>query len=358
MYLLTDKKIFDNTTFDKKDNITLSIAQKLYNDNKVISFNSIIEDIYHIIDGKTGIVIPYIELKNPLMYGNTEIKVIPIINFTRVDDNIKINEPIQIDFIKENDSSIDDVYLYYIGDKDTTNNKNNKLWLTNCPSCGDELIHDEEQMYCINPHCPAQIKYKCDLFNNVLGIKLHGIYTDILNTLIVRNIIKTPIDIFTLICNNHIPLNKLLVGEQYTNDRLKVFANLVTDVIGKINMYQVLKGLGLRIPDDSILEYVKHNVEYYKNKEQKIFGIKEFLNEITNFKIEVSKIFNKDLLTNKNRWDFHLFKTIDEKHMVLPGLNNTNETIITLTFVDKYRDLLDYLDKMKIIGSVYASNNN
>ena len=114
-----------------------------------------------------------------------------------------------------------------------------------CPICNSVIRECAGQYACVNIACPAGIYQRCSHFARSVGIHLHGVYHNILATLIARKLIKTPLDIFTT--SDATVLDTL---DNISEKHLNLYKALISDVVGKISMAQLITGLDM-IPFDS-----------------------------------------------------------------------------------------------------------
>lgn len=128
------------------------------------------------------------------------------------------------------------------GTRDTTSKS---LIPRKCPICDSVIRECAGQYACVNIACPAGIYQRCSHFARSVGIHLHGVYHNILATLIARKLIKTPLDIFTT--SDATVLDTL---DNISEKHLNLYKALISDVVGKISMTQLITGLDM-IPFDS-----------------------------------------------------------------------------------------------------------
>ncbi|QIL50857.1 NAD-dependent DNA ligase LigA [Weissella coleopterorum] len=71
---------------------------------------------------------------------------------------------------------------------------------TNCPVCGDELVHvnGEIALRCLNPFCPAQIKERLTHFASRNAMNIDGLGPKIIEQLLARGLVKTIADLYRL----------------------------------------------------------------------------------------------------------------------------------------------------------------
>ena len=144
--------------------------------------------------GRTGVVTPTANL-TPVQLAGTTVSRATLHN---------------VDYIAEKDIRKDDtVIVYKAGDiipavlrvVDSKRVSEEKLDIpTNCPSCGSDLLHfeDEVALRCINPRCPAQIKEGLIHFASRDAMNITGLGPSIVEKLFAANLVKDVADIYRL----------------------------------------------------------------------------------------------------------------------------------------------------------------
>lgn len=344
------------------------------------SFTSKVVGIHHVVHAD-GIVYPILTVSPPIQYGTNSFTNIPVRDFTTADANgIFIGTNIQIDFILDsvvNQYIPPSIYFYNLDLLDTDSQIANmeagvsceSLRIDKCPSCNYLLYHDDTGMFCVNDLCPAQLRFRCLHFNNAVGIRLHGIYTNMLNQLILRAKLSNPIDIFNI--PNIDDLYKF-IGEQYTTKQFITFKNIISSVMGKVTIEQLFKGMRVpRITDNTMDVFVVYHRDICNQK-----GIPcdlvYFKQLVADFIIEAIKTYEIDLPKNMNienlSFDdivfssehiFHqLVKHIDTSELKLPGFKFPTETSAFLYFMldtNTSKDL-EFIHTSNILGSVFVCN--
>ncbi len=144
--------------------------------------------------GRTGVVTPTANL-TPVQLAGTTVSRATLHN---------------VDYIAEKDIRIGDtVIVYKAGDiipavlTVVTAKRNNQEPMpipTECPSCGSQLLHyeDEVALRCINPLCPAQIQSKLEHFASRDAMNIAGLGGSIVEKLFKASLVKDVADIYKL----------------------------------------------------------------------------------------------------------------------------------------------------------------
>lgn len=111
----------------------------------------------------------------------------------------------------------------------------------NCPACGSELVHLEEEvaLRCINPMCPAQLKEGLSHFVSRNAMNIDGLGPRVLEQLFDKGLIKDVADLYTLTEADFLTLDK--VKEKSANNMLRAIAASKANSLEKL-----LFGLGIR----------------------------------------------------------------------------------------------------------------
>lgn len=341
------------------------------------SFNTKVVSIHHVIH-VDGVVYPILTVDPPIKYGANSFTNIPVKDFATADANgIFVGTNLQIEFILDNvvNQYIPPIIYFYNLDKMTTESQSDQsenvvscdsLRIDKCPSCNYPLYQDDSGMCCVNELCPAQLRFRCLHFNNAVGIRLHGIYTNMLNQLILRAKLSNPMDIF------NIPVIDDLykfIGEQYTAKQFTTFKNIIASVIGKVTIEQLFKGMHIpRITDLSMDTFIG----YHRNlcgTNGVPFDLLYIKQIITDFVVYIIKTYEIPLVDDFNIEDVtfedlvffasdilpRIINTINEHSLKLPGFKYPNETSAFLYFVldtNTSKDL-QYIHNNNILGTSY-----
>ncbi|WP_314208728.1 NAD-dependent DNA ligase LigA [Vagococcus salmoninarum] len=111
----------------------------------------------------------------------------------------------------------------------------------NCPACGSELVHLEEEvaLRCINPMCPAQLKEGLSHFVSRNAMNIDGLGPRVLEQLFDKGLIKDVADLYKLTEADFLTLDK--VKEKSANNMLRAIAASKANSLEKL-----LFGLGIR----------------------------------------------------------------------------------------------------------------
>lgn len=144
--------------------------------------------------GRTGVVTPTANL-TPVQLAGTTVSRATLHN---------------VDYIAEKDIRLHDtVIVYKAGDiipavlsvVEAKRHQQEPLMIpTECPSCGSDLRHYEEEvaLRCINPLCPAQLKSKLEHFASRDAMNIAGLGSSIVEKLFSANLVHDVADIYRL----------------------------------------------------------------------------------------------------------------------------------------------------------------
>lgn len=156
--------------------------------------------------GRTGVVTPTANM-TPVLLAQTTVARATLHN---------------VDYIEEKDIRIGDhVLIYKAGDIIP---KVGKVLLdkrpeglegleipTNCPECGSELIHfeDEVALRCVNPLCPAQIREKLIHFASRDAMNIVGLGPSVISQLFDKKLVADVADLYQLTIEDLLTLDKV-----------------------------------------------------------------------------------------------------------------------------------------------------
>lgn len=156
--------------------------------------------------GRTGVVTPTANM-TPVLLAQTTVARATLHN---------------VDYIEEKDIRIGDhVLIYKAGDIIP---KVGKVLLdkrpeglegleipTNCPECGSELIHfeDEVALRCVNPLCPAQIREKLIHFASRDAMNIVGLGPSVISQLFDKKLVTDVADLYQLTIEDLLTLDKV-----------------------------------------------------------------------------------------------------------------------------------------------------
>lgn len=153
---------------------------------------TVIKDVVFQV-GRTGIITPVAKVE-PVYVGGVEIESVTLHNF---------------DFIKENDIRLGDhVLIERAGDviphvhsvvKSKRTGKEKKIAPpTECPVCGSEVVKEGAFYKCINSSCPGRLKAVLRTFVSKEAMDIEGIGEGIINLLVDKGLVKSPVDLYRL----------------------------------------------------------------------------------------------------------------------------------------------------------------
>ncbi len=145
--------------------------------------------------GRTGILTPVAELK-PVFLAGTTVSRATLHN----PDEIKRKDIREGDFvIIEKGGDIIPKVLYPLKEK-RTSNLGNTFIPSFCPSCGQELVKNENEvaLRCVNKKCRDQIKRKIEHFTSRNAMDIEGMGKAVVDLLVEQNILKNIADIYDI----------------------------------------------------------------------------------------------------------------------------------------------------------------
>lgn len=111
---------------------------------------------------RTGRVVPVLSLEPTDIDGSTVSKVTAF-NKKFIENN-KITSECKIDLVKSGEIIPHIVNVYPV--------ENAEVKLPSvCPSCKEDLVEDDVELRCVNPHCPAQVYYRVEYFLRTQGVE-------------------------------------------------------------------------------------------------------------------------------------------------------------------------------------------
>ncbi|MGF7406517.1 NAD-dependent DNA ligase LigA [Lactococcus lactis] len=156
--------------------------------------------------GRTGVVTPTANMI-PVLLAQTTVARATLHN---------------VDYIEEKDIRIGDhVLIYKAGDiipkvgKVLLDKRPEGLEAleipTNCPECGSELIHfeDEVALRCVNPLCPAQIREKLIHFASRDAMNIVGLGPSVISQLFDKKLVADVADLYQLTIEDLLTLDKV-----------------------------------------------------------------------------------------------------------------------------------------------------
>ncbi|GAB4074470.1 NAD-dependent DNA ligase LigA [Barrientosiimonas marina] len=110
-----------------------------------------------------------------------------------------------------------------------------------CPECGSELVHLEEEvaLRCMNPNCPAQLKEALIHFASRSAMDIDGLGEKVVIQLFQENLVHSIADIYRLQQDALLELERM--GEKSSDNLLKAIEASKTN-----SLEQLLVGLGIR----------------------------------------------------------------------------------------------------------------
>ena len=186
--------------------------------------------------GRTGVVTPT-AIMDPVQLAGTVVQRASLHN---------------VDLIKERDIRLEDkVFVHKAGDiipevlrvdLDTRPENSQPYEIpTNCPACGSDLIHleDEVALRCMNPRCPAQATEKLSHFVSRNAMNIDGLGEKILLQLYNRELISDAADLYGLTFDELVTLDK--IKEKSANNLLSAIQTSKEN-----SLERLLFGLGIR----------------------------------------------------------------------------------------------------------------
>lgn len=205
--------------------------------------------------GRTGVVTPT-AIMEPVRLAGTTVSRASLHN---------------VDLIKERDIRIhDQVVVHKAGDiipevtrvdlEKRPKDSQPAVIPTNCPVCGSQLIHLDEEvaLRCINPACPAQIKEGLIHFVSRNAMNIDGLGPRIIEQLFQKELVKNVADLYQLTFEQLLTLDK--IKEKSAN-------NLLTAIqeSKKNSLERLLFGLGIRHVGSKAAKLIAQKFETIEN---------------------------------------------------------------------------------------------
>ncbi|MDR3071452.1 MAG: NAD-dependent DNA ligase LigA [Endomicrobium sp.] len=226
--------------------------------------------------GRTGIITPLAILR-PVALAGVTISRATLHNFEEI-QRLNVNEGDTV-LIERSGDVIPKIVKVV---KKGTMHHNSGFFkpLRNCPSCGGEIIKENENEVayrCINPECPAQFKRYLIHFASRNAMDIDGFGEAVIDQLIEKGKIRTLADIYSLTYDDFVSLN--LFKEKKANNLVKAITASKSQPLSRL-----LFALGIRHVGEKASELI---AKRFKNLETllnisaedftKIYGIGEVL---------------------------------------------------------------------------------
>lgn len=186
--------------------------------------------------GRTGVITPTAIL-NPVKVAGTTVQRASLHNEDLIrEQDIRIGDTV---VIKKAGDIIPKVVRVLAEDR--TGEEKEFYMPKECPACGSELVHLEEEvaLRCINTNCPAQLKEGLIHFVSRNAMNIDGLGEKVINQLFQANLVKTIADIYRLEKEELLKLERM--GEKSVTNLLQAIE------ASKANsLERLLFGLGIR----------------------------------------------------------------------------------------------------------------
>ncbi|MFU0789033.1 MAG: NAD-dependent DNA ligase LigA [Virgibacillus proomii] len=186
--------------------------------------------------GRTGVITPTAIL-NPVKVAGTTVQRASLHNEDLIrEQDIRIGDTV---VIKKAGDIIPKVVRVLVEDR--TGEEKEFHMPKECPACGSELVHLEEEvaLRCINTNCPAQVKEGLIHFVSRNAMNIDGLGEKVINQLFQANLVKTIADIYRLEKEELLKLERM--GEKSVTNLLQAIE------ASKANsLERLLFGLGIR----------------------------------------------------------------------------------------------------------------
>lgn len=186
--------------------------------------------------GRTGVVTPTAVMEPVILAGTTVSRATLHNPDYLLEKGVRINDTVMVhkagDIIPEVSNVLTD-----LRPKDSVPYE----IPTKCPSCGQELVHleDEVALRCINPMCPAQIQEQLTHFASRNAMNIMGLGPKIIEQLFAKKLVGDVADLYTL------DQEKLALLDGFKE---KSIDNLLQSIAGSKNnsLEKLLFGLGIQ----------------------------------------------------------------------------------------------------------------
>lgn len=186
--------------------------------------------------GRTGVITPTAIL-NPVKVAGTTVQRASLHNEDLIrEQDIRIGDTV---VIKKAGDIIPKVVRVLVEDR--TGEEKEFHMPKECPACGSELVHLEEEvaLRCINTNCPAQLKEGLIHFVSRNAMNIDGLGEKVISQLFQANLVKTIADIYRLEKEALLKLERM--GEKSVTNLLQAIE------ASKANsLERLLFGLGIR----------------------------------------------------------------------------------------------------------------
>ncbi|HLR15241.1 MAG TPA: NAD-dependent DNA ligase LigA [Bacillota bacterium] len=112
---------------------------------------------------------------------------------------------------------------------------------SNCPACGEELVHLEEEvaLRCINPDCPEQLQEKLIHFVSRNAMNIDGLGEKVIQQLYTEQLVTTISDLYHLNIEDILPLERM--GEKSASNLIQAI-----EASKENSLEKLVFGLGIR----------------------------------------------------------------------------------------------------------------
>lgn len=186
--------------------------------------------------GRTGVVTPT-AIMEPVQLAGTTVQRASLHNVDLIKErDIRLNDTV---VVRKAGDIIPEVMRVELDER--PENSTPYQIPTECPNCGSELAHleDEVALRCLNPQCPAQAKERLIHFVSRNAMNIDGLGEKIAVQLFDRGLVTDVADLYSLKKDELINLEK--IGEKSAQNLLEAI-----DVSRKNSLERLLFGLGIR----------------------------------------------------------------------------------------------------------------
>lgn len=186
--------------------------------------------------GRTGVVTPT-AIMEPVQLAGTTVQRASLHNVDLIKErDIRLNDTV---VVRKAGDIIPEVMRVEMDER--PENSTPYQIPTECPNCGSELAHleDEVALRCLNPQCPAQAKERLIHFVSRNAMNIDGLGEKIAVQLFDRGLVTDVADLYSLKKDELINLEK--IGEKSAQNLLEAI-----DVSRKNSLERLLFGLGIR----------------------------------------------------------------------------------------------------------------
>ena len=186
--------------------------------------------------GRTGVVTPTAVLKPILIDGST-VQRATLHNADMIEElDVRIGDTV---VLKKAGDIIPKIVR--VVEEMRTGSEEPYTMPSNCPACGEELVHLEEEvaLRCINPDCPEQLQEKLIHFVSRNAMNIDGLGEKVIQQLYTEQLVTTISDLYHLNIEDILPLERM--GEKSASNLIQAI-----EASKENSLEKLVFGLGIR----------------------------------------------------------------------------------------------------------------